>query len=103
MSFVVIGVVIAALAGFYSVWNNIFGTDAQTVSVGDCMKNSGTDADPDMETVDCGAADAEFEVAEVHESTSDLSQCDRTKYSAYAETSGSRRHRSSVVLCLKDK
>ncbi|MFD7101665.1 LppU/SCO3897 family protein [Streptomyces celluloflavus] len=99
LAFVIIGVVIGGLVGFNSVWNSIFGSDAQKAAVGDCMQNKGTASDPKMESVDCGSSAATYQVSEVHDDTSDTSVCDK-KYSAYTESTGGRRHRSSVVLCL---
>ncbi|MET9296678.1 hypothetical protein [Streptomyces sp. NPDC003077] len=101
MTFVVIGVVIGGLIGFRSVWDSLFGSDAKTAAVGDCMKNTGSTYSPKMETVDCSSSEAKYKVAEVHDDTTDKSLCDLTKYNAYSEASG-RRHRNKVVLCLED-
>lgn len=86
-----------ALAGLAFGW---FESDAKAIAVGECMDNKGSTISPDMETVDCGASAAEFKVSEVHDNATDMTLCDATKYVAYTETSGSRKSKSSVVLCL---
>lgn len=39
-------------------------------------------------------------MTEVHDDTTDTDLCDTKKYVAYTGTSGSRKSRTSVVLCL---
>lgn len=97
---IIIVVALAALAGLKFGWDKIFESDAKAAAVGDCLENKGTNLSPDMESADCGSSAAEFKVAEVHDNTSDTDLCDAEKYVAYYETSGRRKSRSSVVLCL---
>jgi hypothetical protein len=97
---IIIVVALGALAGLKFGWNKIFESDAKAIAVGECMDNKGSTITPDMETVDCGASAAEFSVAEVHDNSTDMTLCDNTKYVAYTETSGGRKSKSSVVLCL---
>lgn len=79
---------------------DMFESDAKAASVGDCLENKGTNFDPDMNSVDCDSSAAEYKVAEVHDNTTDTDLCDAEKYSAYTESSGRRKSRDSVVLCL---
>ncbi|MGW3657423.1 LppU/SCO3897 family protein [Streptomyces sp. NPDC005151] len=64
------------------------------------MQNKDSNISPDMSSADCGSSAAEYKVAEVHDDTTDTDLCDAKKYVAYTETSGSRKSRTSVVLCL---
>ncbi|WP_459179459.1 LppU/SCO3897 family protein [Streptomyces sp.] len=75
--------------------------DAKYAASGDCMHNSGTTNAPDLNIVDCNSADAQFKVAAVHKNTGLLSVCD-DQYTAYKETSGTRRKKRTVVLCLTE-
>ncbi|MFF3174182.1 hypothetical protein ACFVQ0_16300 [Streptomyces sp. NPDC057900] len=97
---IIIVVALGALAGLKFGWDKIFESDAKAAAVGDCLENKGTNLSPDMKSADCGSNAAEFKVAAVHDDTSDTDLCDAKKYVAYTETSGSRKSRSSVVLCL---
>lgn len=97
---IIIVVALGALAGLKFGWDKIFESDAKAAAVGDCLENKGTNLSPDMKSADCGSNAAEFKVAAVHDDTSDTNLCDAKKYVAYTETSGSRKSRSSVVLCL---
>lgn len=97
---IIIVVALGALAGLKFGWDKIFESDAKAAAVGDCLENKGSNFDPDMESADCGSTAAEFKVAAVHDDTSDTDLCDPKKYVAYTETSGGRKSRSSVVLCL---
>lgn len=97
---IIIVVALGALAGLKFGWDKIFESDAKAAAVGDCLENKGTNLSPDMKSADCDSNAAEFRVAAVHDDTSDTDLCDAEKYVAYTETSGSRKSRSSVVLCL---
>ncbi|MYY04934.1 MULTISPECIES: hypothetical protein [unclassified Streptomyces] len=97
---ILIVVAIAVLVGLKFGWDKLSESDAQAASVGDCLENKGTNFNPDMKSADCDSSAAEYKVAEVHDSTTDTDLCDAEKYVAYTETSGSRKSRSSVVLCL---
>ncbi|WNI23681.1 hypothetical protein [Streptomyces sp. ITFR-16] len=97
---ILIVVALAVLVGLKFGWDKIFESDAKAASVGDCLENKGTNFKPEMKSADCGSSAAEFKVAEVHDNTSNTDLCDAEKYIAYMETSGSRKSRSSVVLCL---
>lgn len=99
---VIIVLLLGALGGLKFGWDKVFESDAKAAAVGDCMKNNGTEFTPDMEAVDCGNSAAQFKIAEVHDDTADMNLCDKTKYTAYTETSGRRKSRTSVVLCLTD-
>ncbi|MFE0676553.1 hypothetical protein [Streptomyces sp. NPDC058867] len=74
-------------------------TDAESVSVGNCMQNKGTQVSPDLKTIDCSSADAEFEVVEKFDNTSDDSKCESvaTAEISYYQTGDGH----DVVLCLK--
>ncbi|MFC7898200.1 hypothetical protein [Streptomyces sp. NPDC057381] len=76
-------------------------SDAETTAVGDCMHNEGTQGTPELKTVDCSSSDAEYEVVEKFDNTSDDSKCKAVKEAtiAYYQT-GDSSHR--VVLCLKE-
>ncbi|MEU8823771.1 hypothetical protein [Streptomyces sp. NPDC048636] len=37
---------------------------SQTIDTGDCVQNKGTEGDPDLTKVDCGAATADYKVKE---------------------------------------
>ncbi|MCX4533976.1 hypothetical protein OHA79_24005 [Streptomyces sp. NBC_00841] len=97
---VIIVVALGALAGLKFGWDKIFESDAKAASVGDCLQNKGSNISPDMASADCSSSAAEYKVAEVHDGTTETDLCDAKKYVAYTETSGSRKSRTSVVLCL---
>ncbi|GAA3478827.1 hypothetical protein GCM10018966_033570 [Streptomyces yanii] len=97
---VIIVVALGALAGLKFGWDKIFESDAKAASVGDCLQNKGSNISPDMASADCSSSAAEYKVAEVHDDTTETDLCDAKKYVAYTETSGSRKSRTSVVLCL---
>ncbi len=93
VGFIVIAIVIAVGKWF---WGQ---TDAETASVGSCMKNEGTQISPDLKTVDCSSTDAKYEVVEKFDNTSDDSKCETVKEAeiAYYQTGDGH----DVVLCLK--
>ncbi|MCG7523192.1 hypothetical protein MHW47_01815 [Streptomyces sp. OfavH-34-F] len=95
---IVVGIVV--LLGLKFGWSEIFESDAKAAAVGDCLENKGTNFNPDMQSADCGSSAAEYRVEEVHDNTTDTALCDAEKYVAYTESSGRRKSRSSVVLCL---
>ncbi|MFF7340623.1 hypothetical protein ACFZAT_25205 [Streptomyces sp. NPDC008163] len=95
---IVVGLVV--LAGLKFGLGDMFESDAKAAAVGDCFENKGTNYNPDMNSVDCSSSAAEYKVAEVHDNTTDTDLCDPEKYSAYTESSGRRKSRNSVVLCL---
>ncbi|MEU5820763.1 MULTISPECIES: LppU/SCO3897 family protein [Streptomyces] len=97
---IIIVVGIAVLIGLKFGLGEMFESDAKAASVGDCLENKGTNFDPDMKSVDCSSSAAEYKVAEVHDNTTDTDLCDAEKYSAYTESSGRRKSRSGMVLCL---
>ncbi|MFI7103878.1 hypothetical protein ACIBK8_31580 [Streptomyces sp. NPDC050161] len=93
-----IGVVIA-LVTFGVFWLMSL-DDAENAEVGDCMHNSGSTIDGGFEVVDCGSAQAEYKVEEVHTDTSDMSVCTKGTL-AYAKTVERRRRSDThLVLCL---
>lgn len=72
--------------------------DPQFADAGDCVHNSGSEFFPDVSVVDCGSADADFEVLTRIDNTTDTSKCDsfaRTQ-AAYREETGDTKY----VLCL---
>ncbi|TRV80523.1 hypothetical protein FKN01_07260 [Streptomyces sp. 130] len=95
---IVVGLVVLGALKFGL--GDLFESDAKAAAVGDCLENNGTNFNPDMKSVDCSSSAAEYKVAEVHDNTTDADLCDPEKYSAYTESSGRRKSRSSVVLCL---
>ncbi|MFG2569990.1 hypothetical protein ACGFR6_31765 [Streptomyces sp. NPDC048567] len=95
---IVVGLVV--LAGLKFGLGDMFESDAKAAAVGDCFENKGTNYNPDMNSVDCSSSAAEYKVAEVHDNTTDTDLCAPEKYSAYTESSGRRKSRNSVVLCL---
>ncbi|MEV7194955.1 hypothetical protein AB0N81_24575 [Streptomyces sp. NPDC093510] len=74
-------------------------SDAETISVGSCMHNEGTQISPDLKEVDCSSSDSEFEVVEKFDGTSDSSKCETVKTSEIAYYQQGKGH--DVVLCLK--
>ncbi|MGW7270576.1 LppU/SCO3897 family protein [Streptomyces sp. NPDC054864] len=60
--------------------------------VGDCVRNEGSDSSPDMETVDCSGASAQYKVTSTHEA-----QCEPGE-SRYEQT---RRGRVQYSMCLE--
>jgi hypothetical protein len=72
--------------------------DADQAKVGDCMSISDPDSttDPGLEVIDCSSSKAKYKVAEKKDGTTE--GCDRTKYSEYTETGGSK----DFTLCLSD-
>ncbi|MER6672100.1 LppU/SCO3897 family protein [Streptomyces sp. NPDC000983] len=91
---VVAVVVIGVVVGGYIASRD----DADTAKVGDCMSISDPDSttDPGLEVVDCSDSKARYKVAEKKDGT--IAGCDRTKYSEYTETGGSK----DFTLCLAD-
>ncbi|UNO40948.1 hypothetical protein [Streptomyces sp. MST-110588] len=76
--------------------------DADQAKVGDCMKNNGNQINPDLQIVDCGTADAQYKVKEVHNDTTDQKVCPAGT-TAYAESQHRRRRADTrFVLCLTD-
>ncbi|MGW2224121.1 LppU/SCO3897 family protein [Streptomyces formicae] len=74
-------------------------SDAETISVGSCMHNNGTQISPDLKEVDCSSSDSEFEVVEKFDNTSDSNKCEAVKTSEIAYYQQGKGH--DVVLCLK--
>ncbi|MFF5156123.1 hypothetical protein ACFY3N_07685 [Streptomyces sp. NPDC000348] len=95
VGFIVIAVLIAVGKWFFGQ------TDAETTSVGSCMHNEGTQISPDLKTVDCSSGDAQYEVVEKFDNTSDDSKCEAVKEAtiSYYQTGDSSHN---VVLCLKE-
>lgn len=75
-------------------------TDAESASVGSCMKNEGTQVSPDLKTVDCSSTDAKYEVVEKFDNTSDDTKCESVTEAeiSYYQTGDGH----DVVLCLKE-
>ncbi|MEV5437384.1 hypothetical protein AB0K80_15420 [Streptomyces sp. NPDC052682] len=75
-------------------------TDAETTSVGSCMHNEGTQVSPDLKTVDCSSSDAQYEVVEKFDNTSDDKKCEAVKTATISYYQTGNNH--NVVLCLKE-
>lgn len=67
---------------------------ANTASVGECVRNSGTESAPEVAVVDCRSGEAEFKVTERYKGSD--ARCDRNRFAEYAEYGG----RDSFTLCL---
>lgn len=100
--------IVAILAGVGIVWGALeyfdFGEEAaKYAAVGDCMKNEGTSANPDLTIVDCTSSEATYKVVTVHKDVQDTTLCTGGTV-GYAESSTSgrkrRRHTTKVTLCL---
>ncbi|MFF3288602.1 hypothetical protein [Streptomyces sp. NPDC003023] len=78
--------------------------DADTAKAGDCLKNSGTQTNPDLQVVECGGAEAAYKVVSVHSDTTDQTICEgKADIGYYEQTSGGRRSSGkSFVLCLNE-
>ncbi|MFM9368956.1 hypothetical protein [Streptomyces sp. Da 82-17] len=80
--------------------------DSSEAEAGDCMKNKGTLSAPDLEIVDCGTAEAKYEVVKRIDDTLDMSRCEGVpgaEIPYQEQTSGSRRSSGQqFVLCLKE-
>ncbi|MFJ8073510.1 hypothetical protein ACIQ7Q_06090 [Streptomyces sp. NPDC096176] len=78
--------------------------DADAAKAGDCLKNSGTEINPDLEVVDCGATEAAYKVVSVHGDTTDQTICEgKADIGYFEQTSGGRRSSGkSFVLCLNE-
>ncbi|WP_370413218.1 hypothetical protein [Streptomyces fradiae] len=64
-----------------------------SAEVGSCVHNKGNELFPDVVVVDCYSDEADYRVAERHDSGHD--HCDLTRYAEYSETG-----RSGFTLCL---
>jgi len=97
-----IGVGVLAAIAFAVFW--FMGRDdADTAKVGDCLKNSGNDINPDLQVVDCSGAEAAFKVVSVHDDTTDREICQgKADIGYYEQTSGRRSSGKSFVLCLNE-
>ncbi|MEV0243576.1 hypothetical protein AB0I06_27195 [Streptomyces sp. NPDC050674] len=93
VGFIVVAIIIAVIK-----WQ-VGKTDAETTSVGSCMHNKGTQSQPDLSTVDCSSSDAQYEVVEKFDNSSDADKCEAVKESQIAYYQSGDNH--DVVLCLK--
>ncbi|MEU9009212.1 hypothetical protein AB0D12_05365 [Streptomyces sp. NPDC048479] len=92
----VIALIVFAIAYFMSQ------DDADKAEVGDCMKNSGSTANADLEVVDCGDSKAAYKVTEVLPNTTDTSRC-KSDLTYVEQTRGGRRSSGKqFVLCLNE-
>ncbi|WP_042371254.1 LppU/SCO3897 family protein [Streptacidiphilus neutrinimicus] len=89
--------VVVLLFGAWFVYDQVTGAP-DTAKVGDCVQNSGTDANPDVHVVGCSNSAAKFKVLKVIDGT-DYQQCAALPgyEAAYTETGGNS---SDLVLCL---
>ncbi|MFF9116343.1 hypothetical protein ACF09Y_12190 [Streptomyces massasporeus] len=94
----VVGIIVVAIIIGVVKWQ-IGKTDAETTAVGSCMQNKGTQSQPDLSTVDCSSRDAQYEVVEKFDNTSDDSKCATVKEAEIAYYQVGDNH--DVVLCLK--
>ncbi|UYQ63271.1 hypothetical protein [Streptomyces peucetius] len=69
MKFQIVVGVLAAIA--FAVFWFMGRDDADTAKVGDCLKSSGNDINPDLQVVDCGGTEAAYKVVSVHNDTTD--------------------------------
>ncbi|MCB5178823.1 LppU/SCO3897 family protein [Streptomyces antimicrobicus] len=78
--------------------------DADHAKAGDCLKNNGTIASPDLQVVKCEGADAKYKVVEVISDTADSSKCEgKSDMGYYEQTRGSRRSSGKqFVLCIDE-
>ncbi|RSS81376.1 hypothetical protein [Streptomyces sp. WAC06614] len=78
--------------------------DADHAKAGDCLKNNGTIASPDLQVVKCGGADAKYKVVEVIQDTADSSKCEgKSDMGYYEQTRGGRRSSGKqFVLCIDE-
>ncbi|MEU8620142.1 hypothetical protein [Streptomyces sp. NPDC048623] len=70
-----------------------FGDAASTAEVGSCVHNKGSEMFPNVVVVDCSSAEADYRVAERHDSG--YAHCDQSRYAEYSETG-----RRGFTLCL---
>jgi hypothetical protein len=91
-----LGVVVLLFAGWF-VYDQVTGAP-DTAKAGDCVQNSGTDANPDVHVISCSDSAAKFKVLKVIDG-SDYHQCEALPgyVAAYTETGGNS---SDLVLCL---
>ncbi|WP_042386429.1 LppU/SCO3897 family protein [Streptacidiphilus melanogenes] len=91
-----LGVVVLLFAAWF-VYDQVTGAP-DTAKVGDCVQNSGTDANPDVHVIGCSNSAATFKVLKVIDG-SDYHQCTAVPgyEAAYTETGGDS---SDLVLCL---
>ncbi|WP_433267815.1 LppU/SCO3897 family protein [Actinosynnema sp. CS-041913] len=87
----VVGIIVAGLV-VYGI--NYFTSDAAQSKAGDCASVTGTTTKPEFKTVDCGAAEANYDIAKVLNSTSE--SCGGN-YDEYTETA---RRGPDSKLCL---
>ncbi|MBT2477434.1 hypothetical protein [Streptomyces sp. ISL-94] len=77
--------------------------DADKAEAGDCLKNNGSMAAPDLQVVKCGAAEATYTVVEVIPDTLDTAKCEGKSDIGYQErTSGRRSSGKQFVLCINE-
>lgn len=78
--------------------------DADHAKAGDCLKNNGSTAAPDLQVVKCGGAGATYKVVEVISDTLDSDRCQGKSDIGYQEqTRGSRRSSGKqFVLCIDE-
>ncbi|MEH0545474.1 hypothetical protein QA802_21095 [Streptomyces sp. B21-105] len=93
VGFIVLAIIIAVVK-----WQ-MGKTDAETTSVGSCVHNKGSQSDPDLKTVDCSSADAQYKVVGKFDNSSDDKKCATVTEAeiAYIQSGGNH----DVVLCLK--
>ncbi|MFD3546963.1 hypothetical protein ACFWUW_15370 [Streptomyces sp. NPDC058655] len=96
---VVVGAIIAAGIGYF-----LSQDDADKAKAGDCLKNNGSTASPDLQVVKCSGADATYKVVQVIPDTLDTDQCQGKSDIGYLEqTSGGRRSSGKqFVLCIDE-
>ncbi|WP_053670135.1 LppU/SCO3897 family protein [Streptomyces sp. NRRL B-1140] len=94
----VVGIIVVAIIIGVVKWQ-MGKTDAETTSVGSCMHNKGSQSQPDLSTVDCSSSDAQYEVIEKFDNTSNGSKCGTVKEAEIAYYQSGDNH--DVVLCLK--
>ncbi|MEU6256531.1 hypothetical protein [Streptomyces sp. NPDC047043] len=95
-------IVVAVIVGLLKFGAGWFLTrdDAETTSVGSCMHNDGSNTNPDLKEVDCSSTDAQYEVVQKFDGSSDDSKCEAVTAAtiSYIQYGGGH----DVVLCLKE-
>lgn len=95
-----IATVIVAVVGLSLAAYSFFDKDdAKDVAVGDCLKNAGSDTDPDIKKLDCSDSDATHKVLKKADNTSSHLTCNSVEgWNGMAYTQ--KKSGDSFVLCL---
>ncbi|GAA1674520.1 hypothetical protein GCM10009745_16980 [Kribbella yunnanensis] len=80
---------------------NITTTSTNEAAVGQCVVNSGSDSDPDVDVVDCGDAKAQYRIVGKLDNTTDDSRCEQ--FPGYEASYTVRERYTRYTLCLGAK